>query len=80
MNAAGAWVHIPQKMEVYISEDGVNFRPAGTVWQDISEKHDFIFFKQYSVICNEKARYVRIYAQRAARPGACLFLDEVIIN
>lgn len=80
MNAAGAWVHIPQKMEVYVSEDGVDFRPAGTVWQDISEKHGFIFFKQYSVICNEKARYVRIYAQRASRPGACLFLDEVIIN
>lgn len=80
MNAAGAWVHIPQKMEVYVSDDGVDFRPAGTVWQDISEKHGFIFFKQYSLVCNEKARYVRVYARRATKPGACLFIDELVIN
>ena len=80
MNVAGAWVHIPRKMEVYVSEDGVDFSHVGTVYQDISEKHNFIFFKQYSVICDLKARYVRIHAQRAARPGACLFLDELVVN
>lgn len=80
MNVTGAWVHIPQKMEVYISEDGEDFRLLGTAYQDISDKQNFIFFKQYSVICNEKARYVRIYAQRATRPGACLFIDELVVN
>ena len=80
MNVTGAWVHIPQKMEVYISEDGVNFSLLGTAWQDISDKQNFIFFKQYSVICNIKARYIRIYAQRATRPGACLFIDELVVN
>lgn len=80
MNVTGAWVHIPQKMEVYISENGVDFSHAGTAYQDISEKHNFIFFKQYSVICNTKTRYIRIYAQRATKPGACLFIDELVVN
>lgn len=80
MNVTGAWVHIPQKMEVYVSEDGVNFSLLGTAWQDISDKQNFIFFKQYSVICNTKARYIRVYAQRATRPGACLFIDELVVN
>lgn len=80
MNVAGAWVHIPQKMEVYISDDGENFRLIGTAYQDISDQLNVIMLKQYSVLCNEQARYVRIHAQRATRPGAWTFIDEVLVN
>ena len=35
MHSAGAWVHVPKKMDVYISEDGEHYTLAGTVWGDI---------------------------------------------
>lgn len=80
MHSAGAWVHVPKKMDVYLSEDGENFTLAGTVWGDIPNEIPKILFKQYSVVCNGKARYIRVHATRNDRAGAWLFTDEIVIN
>ncbi|MBR2300528.1 MAG: discoidin domain-containing protein, partial [Bacteroidaceae bacterium] len=80
MHSAGAWVHVPKKMDVYLSEDGENFVLAGTVWGDIPNEIPKILFKQYSVVCNKKARYIRVHATRNDRAGAWLFTDEIVIN
>ncbi|MBR3884597.1 MAG: family 20 glycosylhydrolase [Bacteroidaceae bacterium] len=80
MHSAGAWVHVPKKMDVYLSEDGEEFTLVGTVWGDIPNEIPKILFKQYSVVCNGKARYIRVHATRNDRPGAWLFTDEIVIN
>lgn len=80
MHSAGAWVHVPKRVDVYLSEDGENFTLAGTVWGDIPNEIPKILFKQYSVICNKKARFIRLQAKRNDRPGAWLFTDEILIN
>ena len=80
MHSAGAWVHVPKKMDVYLSEDGVNYTLVGTVWGDIPNEIPKILFKQYSVVCNGKARFIRVHATRNDRAGAWLFTDEIVIN
>lgn len=80
MHSQGAWVHVPQKVSVYLSEDGENFTLAGEAWCDIPDNAPELLFKQYSVICNAEARYVRFHAVRNQRPGCWLFTDEVVVN
>ena len=80
MHSEGAWVHIPRKVEVSLSVDGKSFKPVGTVWGDISNDYPKLLFKQYSVVCHENARYVRIHAVKNDRLGAWIFTDEIVIN
>lgn len=80
MHSEGAWVHIPRKVEVSLSVDGKSFKPVGTVWGDISNDYPKLLFKQYSVVCLENARYVRIHAVKNDRLGAWIFTDEIVIN
>lgn len=80
MQVASAWVYLPEKVDIYVSEDGSDFRLAGSVWRDLSSKADGLFFKQYGIICNESARYVRIHADNSGIEGAWLFTDEIVVN
>lgn len=80
MQIASAWVWLPEKVEISVSDDGVTFRPAGEVWKDLSDKADGLFFKTYGIICNENCRYVRLHAVKYPLDGAWLFTDEIVIN
>lgn len=80
MQLASAWVWLPEKVEISVSDDGKIFRPAGTVWKDLSDKVDGLFFKPYGIICNENCRYVRVHAVKYPMDGAWLFTDEVVVN
>ncbi len=84
MQAPGAWVHLPQKVEFEISDDGVDFKPLETVWSDVDPYYPKIMMKDYTVTPapGTEARYVRVKANRIKRPdgSACLFTDEIIIN
>lgn len=80
MHSPGAWVHVPQKVEVSLSVDGKTFTPAGTAWCDIPDDVPKLLLKEYGTVCQGEARYVRVHAVKNPRPGAWLFTDEIVIN
>ena len=75
MQILSAWVYLPEKVEISISDDGEDFRRVGTIYRDLSDKAEGLYFKTYSVVCNENCRYVRIHAYRQDKEGAWLFTD-----
>lgn len=80
MQILSAWVYLPEKVEISISDDGEDFRRVGTIYRDLSDKAEGLYFKTYSVVCNENCRYVRIHAYRQDKEGAWLFTDEIVVN
>lgn len=80
MHSEGAWVHLPQYVVYETSADGVNFTPVATIWTDVDPAYSKILMKNYSTPVNADARYIRLRAKAHDRPGAWLFLDEIIVN
>ncbi len=82
MHAPGAWVHLPQMVEYSVSSDGNTFTPVETVWTDLDPNYGKIMMKPYtSTVSNpSEARYVKVRAKGHDRPGAWLFVDEIIVN
>ena len=80
MHSEGAWVHLPEKVEFEVSDDGVTFTPVATVWCDVPSDFPKLLFKDYGTAVNASGRYVRMHAFRNPRPGAWLFTDEFVIN
>ena len=79
MQLIGPGVFMPSKVDILVSQDGENFTLAATVWNDIPVTAADLLFKEFSTICNYKARYVRYHAYRSTMRGF-LFLDEVVVN
>ena len=72
-------VFMPRKVDILVSEDGVNFTLVSTVWNDIPVTASELLFKAFDVICDVDVRYVRYHAYRSTMRGF-LFLDEIIVN
>ena len=72
-------VFMPEKVEIYLSCDGVSFERIAQVWNDVSVDIPDLIFRSFDTICNGRARYVRYHASRSTRRGF-LFLDEIIVN
>lgn len=80
MHSEGAWIHLPDVVTISVSDNGTDFTEVAKVYNDLDPKYAKILFKNYGAPLDVKARYVRMHAKRNARPGSCVFLDEVIIN
>lgn len=80
MHSVGAWVYVPKKVEVFLSENGNDFVLAGTVRNDVPDEFPKLLFKNYSTVCHGNARYVRFVAEPNDKPGSWLFVDEIIVN
>lgn len=80
MHAPGAWVHLPPQVTFSTSVDGVNFTPVVTLWNDVSDSYDKIMMKHYATPLQGEARYIRMHAAKHSRPGAWLFVDEIVVN
>ena len=80
MQVAGADIYMPEKVEIYLSEDGENFIPAGTSMNDIPRASGDLLFRTFSTVCESDARYVRFTAKRGNDRTNWLFLDEIVIN
>lgn len=85
-----AWVFFPKKVQVEISDDGVNFRAAGEVACDVAPSEKGLLKKDLVVeLKSKKARYVRVIG---ASLGQCpdwhkgagypcwVFADEIIVE
>jgi hypothetical protein len=88
-----AWIFFPRYVEFFISHDGANFEPVGTV-QTVSdsERTDGTFLKTYTVTLDRRsANFVRV---RAKNMGMCppwhigfeyngkawIFADEITVH
>ena len=79
MQLIGPGVFMPEKVDVWVSEEGLDFTLVATIWNDISTSNQDLLFKSFDVVCDTKARYVRYHAYRSTMRGF-LFLDEVVVN
>ena len=79
MQLIGPGVFMPSKVDILVSEDGVDFTLVATVWNDVPVTAEELLFKDFSAICDVKAKYVRYHAYRSTMRGF-LFLDEVVVN
>ena len=79
MQLIGPGVFMPRKVDILVSEDGVNFELVQTVWNDVSTSQEELSFKEFHTICDKQARYVRYHAYRSTMRGF-LFLDEIVVN
>lgn len=79
MQLIGPGVFMPQKADIYVSSDGVDFVHIAEVWNDVSTDDPSLLFRPFDTICNVDARYIRYYAKRSTKRGF-LFLDEIVVN
>ena len=79
MQLIGPGVFMPEKVDVWVSENGSDFTQVTTIWNDVSTRNPDLLFKNFDVVCDVKARYVRYHAYRSTMHGF-LFLDEVVVN
>ena len=80
LQSAGPGIFLPERVEISVSDDGRNFTPAGQCFNDIPVSDPNLIFRDFNVICNEKARYVRYMAFRNPTVSAWLFVDEIVVN
>lgn len=80
MHSEGAWVQLPETVTYSVSSDGVNFTECGTLYTDVDPMYAKIMFRTYALPVEVTARYVRLQAKANPRPGAWLFLDEIVVN
>ena len=79
MQLIGPGVFMPRKVDILVSEDGEEFHLVATVWNDVHVTAEELLFKDFSTICDVKAKYVRYHAYRSTMRGF-LFLDEIVVN
>ena len=84
-NANGPWVYLPKKVEVFVSEDGKDFKLVGE-FADFDGVEASV--KAVEIELKENSRFVKVKAHRygiipEGRPGggneAWLFVDEMMI-
>ncbi len=80
MQSMGPYVWTPRVVEIYISENGSDFRLLETIHNDISEKCPDLLFRTFAYAGDTSARYVRCIARSNGIAGGWLFADEIIIQ
>ncbi len=80
LHSEGAWIQLPDRVTYEVSTDGRNFKEAAVITCDMDPTYPKTMVKNYGAAVDTSARYVRVRATQNPRPGAWLFMDEVIIN
>lgn len=89
VNNKNSWIHPPKSIEIFVSDDGKNFRSVGIRKIDLSEKMNNSVETVTISAPGAKARYLKLVATSTgvipegypgAGEGAWLFLDEVIVE
>ena len=83
-------IHLPKAVRVFISDDGVNFKPADSLINDEGSKHGGAYIKPFIIDCQKsKARYIKIEAENIGAipqgflfPGTrgWIFCDEILVE
>lgn len=84
-----SWIFMPTSVDFFVSTDGQNFKKAGTVKNNVSEKQEGAVLKEFTIRLNEKVRYVKVIARnkgkvpawhKGAGGKAWIFADEITIE
>jgi len=85
-----AWIFMPYEVEFFISDDGIKYKSAGLVKNDVSQDKWGAINKEFSLVtANVHARYIRVVAKNngVCPPGhkgngapAWIFCDEITIE
>ena len=77
----GNWITLPEKAEVLVSDDGVDFTLVAEGYGEIEEGRRATFYALYGYPVNVKARYVRFKGYLGDKPQhGFLFTDEIVVN
>lgn len=79
MQMTGPGVFMPAEFSVLISDNGRDFRPIGTVKNEVSDQDPSLIIKRFELNLpkSEPGRYLRIQAKN--NKGGFLFADELIV-
>ncbi len=79
MQLTGPGVYMPGEMEVYVSNDNINFTKIGVNENTLSDQEHQLTFRRFEVKLDspQKTRYLRIKASNPKR--GYLFTDEIIV-
>jgi hexosaminidase len=89
VNAKASWIWPPKGVELYISDDGTNFKPLATKTIDVEALARRNGRKRGAGNPNAKGRYLKFVAKTygvipkdepGATNGAWLFVDEVVVE
>lgn len=82
LGAKNVWIGRPEKVEIFVSDNGQNFKPILTILDEIPEPVEKQIFINYGGVVNTSARFVKYkaYRRKAKLYNDWLFLDELIVN
>ncbi len=80
MHSEGAWIQLPEHVTISVSTDGVTFKEVARIANDVDPTYPKIMVKNYGAPVSGEARFVRFQAKQNPRPGAWLFIDELVVN
>ncbi len=89
MQDVGSWIWMPVSVSYEISDDGINYKPLGSINNDISDKNFSPVSKDFALNVDVTARFVKVKAVNYGtipdwHPGkdgqAHIFIDEIIIK
>ncbi|MDD4603244.1 MAG: GH92 family glycosyl hydrolase [Bacteroidales bacterium] len=85
-----AWIFMPEEVSFFTSSDGVNYKLAETIINDVPEKADGSMVKEFTFDFKpEKIRYVKVVAKNrgicppwhlGAGKKAWIFVDEITVE
>lgn len=75
------YVGLPERVEVYLSDDGVNFTKAAEAYSELPADTAEMSYVTLPCVLDAEARYVRFKAFRRRMPfHDWLFTDEIVVN
>ena len=77
MMQPGPDIFLPRKVEIFVSDDGVDFEKVGEVWNEVPATDTSVLYPLFGTSVNATGRYIRY---RAVRSYAWLFVDEIVVN
>jgi hypothetical protein len=89
LQSHNSWIFLPLSVEVYTSDDGKNYTPAGVTFGSIPKAYESDQTSIYSIQLANSARYIRIKAKstgicpawhKGSGGKAWLFIDEVDVK
>lgn len=89
LQSHNSWIFLPLSLELYLSDDGKNYIPAGIEFGQIPKGYESDQVSEYTVLTSQSARFVKVKAKNTGicpswhkgRNGkAWLFVDEMDVK
>lgn len=80
LQCSSAWVWMPERVEIEVSDDGERFRPLSEIANTLSPDELRLTILPFGWSGSDQARYIRYHAVSGGREGGWLFTDEIIVK